>query len=309
MSQLPEILIIIPTKNRNELLKRAVQSALSQTYGNTRVLVIDDGSDIPQKDFISEELQNPRLSSIRLKSNINAYRSRNLGVLLSPSAEAFFFLDSDDIIVEDTIEKMAGQMFVLPEKPEPKFKNIQVVSSLVKKVGLDGNEEIFGVTYHLAVPFIPNIFDDSPHGRYLRTIGSLYKREVFEQIGGFLDIPIAADDDLRNRCVAVGFRYFVINEPLYIQYLQADSLTQNTVTGFKTDVRRMAWKLIAERKKRIMKALGTKVDVELNCLEPMRFQAFEIEETINIPDLKVNPIIPIDPGSQPHIDEAITDKA
>ncbi len=44
--------VIIPTYNRAKLVKEAVQSALSQTYKNIEVIVIDDGSTDNTRDVL-----------------------------------------------------------------------------------------------------------------------------------------------------------------------------------------------------------------------------------------------------------------
>lgn len=41
----PLVSIIIPTYNRAELLKRAIESALAQTYKNIQIIVVDDASE------------------------------------------------------------------------------------------------------------------------------------------------------------------------------------------------------------------------------------------------------------------------
>lgn len=42
----PLISVIIPTYNRIEMLKRAVQSVLKQTYKNYEIIIIDDNSNV-----------------------------------------------------------------------------------------------------------------------------------------------------------------------------------------------------------------------------------------------------------------------
>ena len=40
----PKISIVIPVYNGSNYLKKAIDCALSQTYGNTEVIVVNDGS-------------------------------------------------------------------------------------------------------------------------------------------------------------------------------------------------------------------------------------------------------------------------
>jgi glycosyltransferase involved in cell wall biosynthesis len=58
------ILLIIPTYNRVEGLKRAVTSVLNQDYKKWKIAVIDDGCIIPAKDIVREITNEEDLSKI-----------------------------------------------------------------------------------------------------------------------------------------------------------------------------------------------------------------------------------------------------
>ena len=48
----PLISVYIPTYNRLELLKRAVQSVQNQTYKNFEIIIVDDNSSDGTQDFL-----------------------------------------------------------------------------------------------------------------------------------------------------------------------------------------------------------------------------------------------------------------
>ena len=81
---------IVPTFDRPELVVRAVTSALNQTVTDQVVIVVSDGSDLPEMP------PDPRLYTYRLSTNIGVAGSvRNVGIRLS-SSRFVAFLDDDN---------------------------------------------------------------------------------------------------------------------------------------------------------------------------------------------------------------------
>ncbi len=95
--------IIIPTYNRANLVIRAIESALNQTYRNIELIVIDDGSKDQTPQIISQ-IKDPRIRYIRYEENRGASHARNVGLSLA-KGEFISFLDSDDEFLPQKIEK------------------------------------------------------------------------------------------------------------------------------------------------------------------------------------------------------------
>jgi glycosyltransferase involved in cell wall biosynthesis len=85
---------VIPTRNRPELVCRAVRSALSQTYLDLEVVVVVDGPD-PATVAILEALHEPRLQIVALPENVGGCEARNIGVRKARGCW-IAFLDDDD---------------------------------------------------------------------------------------------------------------------------------------------------------------------------------------------------------------------
>jgi len=103
------ITIAIPVFNSAESIERTLMSALSQTFPNIEYLIIDDkgtdGSISIIKDIISSH---PRGNDVRI---IDHVVNRGIGAtkntaIDNASGEFLFFLDSDDIITPDCIQKL-----------------------------------------------------------------------------------------------------------------------------------------------------------------------------------------------------------
>lgn len=94
--------IIIPTKNRAQLLRRCISSVPN----NYEIIIVDDGSEINEFKSI-KTLSNAKVNSIRLYQNpfVGAASARNFGAARA-HAEWLCFLDDDDLIMPGFFEKM-----------------------------------------------------------------------------------------------------------------------------------------------------------------------------------------------------------
>jgi glycosyltransferase involved in cell wall biosynthesis len=97
--------IIVPVYNSEEYLDKTISSILCQTYKNIEILLIDDGSNDNSMEIINRYKKED--SRIRVFSHQNSGQSftRNKGIE-SSTGDFLVFLDSDDWIDEQFIEKM-----------------------------------------------------------------------------------------------------------------------------------------------------------------------------------------------------------
>ena len=97
------ISVIIPTFNRVDLLKNAINSVLTQTYSNIEIIVIDDNSNDKTESLI-KNLNDNRINYIKNKENLKAPLCRNIGINKS-RGEFIAFLDDDDIWYPNKLEE------------------------------------------------------------------------------------------------------------------------------------------------------------------------------------------------------------
>ena len=69
----PLVSAVIPTRNRPDLVCRAVRSALGQTYSSLEVVVVVDGPD-PATVEALQALKEPRLRIVALEENVRRQR-------------------------------------------------------------------------------------------------------------------------------------------------------------------------------------------------------------------------------------------
>lgn len=105
-SQSPTVSVVIPTYNRAEMLIRAIQSVLRQTYKDYEIIVVDDGSTDSTPSVIKEYEHN-EIKYIRNNSNKGGAFARNLGLDHS-NGKYIAFLDSDDEWLPTKLEKQIG---------------------------------------------------------------------------------------------------------------------------------------------------------------------------------------------------------
>lgn len=94
----PLVTVVIPTRDRPEMVRRAVDSALAQTVPNIEVVVVDDASATPL-----DAIADPRVRVIWRNRSGGLCAARNEGMELA-RGEWIVFLDDDDELFPDMLE-------------------------------------------------------------------------------------------------------------------------------------------------------------------------------------------------------------
>lgn len=101
----PLVSAVITTHNRADLLPRALDSVIAQTYTNLDIVVVDDGSTDQTDEVVKKYSQNHLINYIRLDHSIGACKARNRGIE-EAKGEFVAGLDDDDMWHEQRIEKL-----------------------------------------------------------------------------------------------------------------------------------------------------------------------------------------------------------
>ena len=104
----PKVSIVIPVYNGSNFLKEAIDSALSQTYKNIEIIVINDGSN---DGGATEKIAKSYGNKIRYykKKNGGVATALNLGIE-KMTGEYFSWLSHDDKYQPDRTEKMVNRL-------------------------------------------------------------------------------------------------------------------------------------------------------------------------------------------------------
>jgi glycosyltransferase involved in cell wall biosynthesis len=199
MKQRPLVSIIIPTYNREELIKETLQSVQNQTYGDWECLIVDDGS----TDNTNEILQKVNSEDSRFKSFFNegkkgACGARNTGINKSKGS-FIIFLDSDDLLEANCLKNRLQKFQHHPEKDFIVFSTLQFYrnmgdSNILINVPTKKEEDILVRFLNLDVPWL--------------STGPIWKKKSLIELGYWNeDILSYQDWELHLRAILQGFSY------------------------------------------------------------------------------------------------------
>lgn len=211
----PLVSVIIPTYKRSDLLPKAINSVLSQSYKNIEVVVVDDNDPESEYRQITEKkmacfFEDNRVKYVKHSKNRNGAAARNTG-LQNCSGDYVCFLDDDDVFFQNKCEK---QVDVLEKKKEYNAcccdykKNGEMIYLTPKD---DYTEDIL-------------LLNKTP-----QTSGIMFRRGSVDKIGGFDESYIRHQDyELLLRFFHSDNKICKINEPLYERF---SSEISNTPKG------------------------------------------------------------------------------
>jgi len=98
----PAVSVVIPVYNRAQIVHRAIQSVLDQTFGDFELVVVNDGSTDDLAATLSS-IKDSRLRLVSHDSNKGAAAARNTGIS-EAIGHYIAFLDSDDYWFRQKLE-------------------------------------------------------------------------------------------------------------------------------------------------------------------------------------------------------------
>ncbi|WP_297435607.1 glycosyltransferase [Thermococcus sp.] len=176
----PRVSVIVPTYNRDVLLRRAIKSVLNQTFDEFEILVIDGAKNDSTKELV-RSYGDGRLRYIPQKGRGIA-NARNLGVKKA-RGELIAFLDDDDAWKAPKLEAQ-----------------IELFQNLGRKYGLVytafnyyylRNKKVLGSKRPIASGYVyPYLLKDNITG----TSTIMVRRECFKRSGTFREDFITCED-------------------------------------------------------------------------------------------------------------------
>lgn len=183
--------VIIPVYNVEEYLRECVDSVLMQTYKNLEIIIINDGSTDSSGEICDEYIEKDERITVVHQKNGGLSAARNKG-LSEANGEYVYFLDSDDYILPETLEKLYeiaecdNSDFVYFDAVSFADGNFSVSQNYIRKnsyetcVGMEMLEKLWkNSDYHSAVPllFLKKSFLDKNKIEFIN--GILYEDMIF----------------------------------------------------------------------------------------------------------------------------------
>ena len=112
---MPAVSVVVPTYGRANILPRALDSVLSQTYSDFELIVVDDCSPDDTNKIVDSYSDN-RIMYLRHEQNRGANAARNTGIKAA-NGEYLAFLDDDDKWLPEKLE----QQMALYDKLDESF--------------------------------------------------------------------------------------------------------------------------------------------------------------------------------------------
>jgi len=108
---MPDVSIIIPVFNAEKYLIETIEGVLSQTFKDWEIIIINDGSSDGSlciaESFVRSHGHAIKVLSTPDGKNLGSSMARNIG-LMNSSGRYLLFLDSDDVLLPEMIERHFG---------------------------------------------------------------------------------------------------------------------------------------------------------------------------------------------------------
>jgi glycosyltransferase involved in cell wall biosynthesis len=205
----PEISVIMAVYNRELVISRAINSLLKQTLNNWELIAVNDGSEDGTLKILEDYKSNYDKVKVVTQEHKNLSESKNKGIKTSVG-NFITFLDSDDELLPRHLEARYNYMINHPDT--------DLIHGGVIIIG-----DAFVADRKNKKKMIP-LYDCAIGGTFFG------KREVFEQIGGFNNIPYSEDFEFFER-VSKFFKVEKVIYPTYIYHRETPgSITNKIIT-------------------------------------------------------------------------------
>lgn len=219
MRNKPLVSIVMPTYNRGYVIEKAILSAVSQTYTNWELIIVDDAS-ADETESVVAGIRDDRIRYVKNEINRGANFSRNRGCSLA-KGDYLAFLDSDNYWEKEMLESQMEILVSSSEKEAFVFCRVRFQQfDRPLEMGRIVPREQFDVGQLKRILPFGNMID-------MNTV--VLKKEVFCAVNGFdEEMPRLQDYELFLRLVLM-YNYKALYNPrvLDTNVIQGNSISMS----------------------------------------------------------------------------------
>lgn len=241
----PKVSIVIPAYNASNYLAEAIDSALSQTYKNIEIIVVNDGS---KDDGATERVALSYGDKIRYfcKENGGSSSALNMGIA-NMTGEWFSWLSHDDLYLPVKIEKQVAYLNSL--SIEKQLLTKQVLFSASELIDANGSiirhfNKRTAIEMSRAVASVPHNghLIAEPTGFLFHGCSCLVHRDVFKNVGCLDEkLRLLNDVDLWYRIYSAEYKIHYLPEPLVRGRVHAAQVSKSIGYSYHNPEQDMFW--------------------------------------------------------------------
>lgn len=192
-TDLPAVDVVIPAFNAAATIRASVESCLTQSAPNLRVIVVDDGSTDATAETVQDLAKTDGRVTLIRQSNAGISAAMNAGIAAG-TAQFVARLDADDLSHPDRHRLQLARMTAQP--------NLVALSGCYREITGDGRD-----TGRLHTPPERPTADADwvpAHEAALTQPFTMFRRAALQRVGLFRPFPVSEDSDLYWRLSAIG---------------------------------------------------------------------------------------------------------
>jgi len=216
-----KVSIIIPAHNSAATIEETLQSVLNQTFKDWEAIIVNDGSIDKTEEIISGYVKKDKRIRYVAKNKSGVSAARNYGIDKAVN-EWLLFLDADDLIKPDMLEKMIKGTRLHPECDMIlcNWERLTVDGKTIKEIGPNWAAvdafDLFAVTCAFCIH------------------SCLVKKSVVLKVGNFDKSLITCEDwDLWQRIARTGAKFTFISDYLAVYRMRSASASNKGIQLFK----------------------------------------------------------------------------
>jgi len=215
----PKVSVCIPTYNRKDYLKETIDSILAQTYKNYEIVIVDDGSTDGTEEMI-KNLDYPVTYHWQHNSGDAAARNKLLELA---KGDYISFIDSDDLLMPDAIEKMIHAI-------QAETEDVIVYGSYFR---IDQNGNVYGKCKRKL--YSGNITRYLFETIFVHACGSMFPKKILKDPVVFdTSLKVCSDYDLWL-CLSLDYRFIALDYPTFKRRRHFNNLSESSFENCLTE--------------------------------------------------------------------------